>query len=143
MDEANSTTGQQGSKPGPEPSTEQIGQFVKTLVGELRPSRPTERYANNFKFLPSVWDLRILFGEFDSDKNDADWHSAVTIPWLQVRMVAYFLRLNLAWYEFQNGPLAIPPSVKPKRLEIPTEDTNMQAWQGIAHKIYYEMFGDE
>lgn len=143
MDEAK-TTPQQVSTPQIEVPPE-IAQFLKRLAEEVaRQGRFTDAYANNFRFEPSLWDFKIVFGELDQGKGESfiNWHTAVTIPWLQVKLVTYFLRLNLAWYEHQNGRVILPASAIPKQpvsAELP-DDLQLRAWQEIAKELYNETF---
>src|SRR6266849_11143059 len=108
MDEATTTSQQEV------PS--EVIQFFKGLVEQMSPKGIATVYANNFQFEPSVWDLKIRLGTLDQQKATVDWHTAVTIPWPQVKLVAYFLRLQFLWHDCQNGPITIPGSVMPKEL---------------------------
>jgi hypothetical protein len=105
-------------------------------------------YANNFNFEPSVWDLKMRFGELNQKKAGEfiiDWHTAVTIPWLQAKFVAYFLLLNFAWYEHRNGRLSVPPGVVPAPPEAPSgehaSDPTAVQWYETSKKLYAEFFG--
>jgi hypothetical protein len=104
-------------------------------------------YANNFNFEPSVWDLKVKLGELEQKGGEfiVDWHSAVTIPWLQVRFLAYFLLLNVAWYEHQNGKITVPPNVAPGPPQPPSvEQANDPAalrWYETSKKLYADIFG--
>ncbi len=108
---------------------------------------PRAVYANNFNFEPSAWDLKIILGQLDQQASPAkvDWHTAATIPWLQVKLVAYYLQIQVAWYEHNNGRLNLPAFAIPKVLEPPTGDeasdpTNL-VWFEIARKIHEASFG--
>ena len=140
------------TKPG-EPTPEQIGAFMAELLKGKLGTQPEGRdeidvsYANNFIFEPSVWDLKLMFGQLGQHDGvaEVDWHTEITIPWLQAKLVAYFLRLQAAWNELQNGYVNIPASVMPKEPEPPTEEQaknpiNVE-WYQTAKKIYDETFG--
>ena len=104
-------------------------------------------YANNFNFEPSIWDLKVILGQLEQHTGEAivDWHTAVTIPWIQVKLVAYYLRLQATWYEAANGRINIPAFAMPKPPEPPAGGTENGlvaiAWHEAAKKIYSEMFG--
>ena len=57
---------------------------------ERRPHDFNSEYANNTLFEPTVWDLKIIFGELfrsrDGKASDVDWHTAITMPWSQVKL---------------------------------------------------------
>ena len=82
-------------------------------------------YANNVRFEMSAWDLRMLFGQLlpqasrSSDGNIVDWHTDVTIPWAQARLMHLFLGINLALYEAENGPIKVPRGILPQPLAQP------------------------
>jgi hypothetical protein len=120
----------------------EIIQLVKGLVEQMGPKGV---YANNFHFEPTVWDLKIHLGTLNQQKAAIDWHAAVTIPWLQVKLVAYYLRLQFLWHECQNGQIKIPASVMPKQLAPPSGDAANDpialAFHEGSKKIYAEMFG--
>jgi hypothetical protein len=78
-------------------------------------------YANNTSLQPSVWDLKLFFGQWYQamdGKSEVDWHSAVTIPWAQAKLLAHYLKVNVAVYEGINGKIKIPADMKPKLSEI-------------------------
>jgi hypothetical protein len=98
-------------------------------------------YANNVRFEMSAWDLRMLFGQLlpealrPSDGNIIDWHTDVTIPWAQAKLMHLFLGINLALYEAENGTIKVPLSVLPQPVtKTPPGDidqTNPQAVTSI------------
>lgn len=142
MDEPN-TTPQQASAPQLEVPSE-VAQFLKRLAEEVkRQGRFTEIYANNFRFEPSLWDFKIVLGELDQEKGQSfvNWHTALTIPWFQVKLLAYYLRLNLAWYEYQNGPLTIPLIALPSN-PISAEIPDVK-WKEISAEIFKQTFGED
>jgi hypothetical protein len=73
----------------------------------------TSDYANNTFFEPSVWDLKILFGEFSGRSSSVDWHTSITLPWAQAKLMAYYLAVNIALHELSQGPIQIPAPVIP------------------------------
>lgn len=70
-------------------------------------------YANNIFLESSLWDLRLIFGELDQQvgPNAVVQHTAITLPWAQVKVFAYFLESHLLAHEMQNGRVQIPSSI--------------------------------
>jgi hypothetical protein len=134
-----------------EPTPEQAAAFMTVLTRALSTKMEQENkfevaYANNFNFEPSTWDLKIIFGQLEQHTGlaEIDWHTAITIPWLQVKLVAYYLRVQAIWYELQNGPLNIPLNVMPPEPMPPVgemaENSYAKAYYEAQKKIYMEMF---
>jgi hypothetical protein len=104
-------------------------------------------YANNTRFEWSVWDLKIFFGELEqhTGTSEVDWHTAITIPWMQAKILDYYLRLNIAYLEHYHGPLKVSPLVVPSLREPPSEEMAtsdpgaMELWEAYK-KIHEEMF---
>jgi hypothetical protein len=90
-------------------------------------------YANNTRFELSVWDLRIFFGQLmPGALGEVDWHTDVTIPWAQAKLMHHYLGINLGLYELENGKIRIPPGVLPPVMESPPsgiDTSNPQALQ--------------
>ena len=79
-------------------------------------------YANHSRFIQSVFDLKVLFGEINEPelsggKPNIEIHTAVTMSWIEAKTMAVFLALNIALYEQKNGVIAIPGAVLPQDLE--------------------------
>jgi hypothetical protein len=72
-------------------------------------------YANNIQFHPSAWDLRMVFGELDlRDGNGfVRQHTAMTVSWIQAKLMIYFLSLQVYVHELTDGKIAIPPGALP------------------------------
>jgi hypothetical protein len=73
-------------------------------------------YANHVLFQASVWDLKLVFGQLDQPQEHhpvIEQHTAITMPWMQVKLMAYYLLLNLLMYESENGDIKIPPRLLP------------------------------
>jgi hypothetical protein len=106
----------------------------------------TTLYANNVLFEPSVWDLKLIFGELDQSTvpNVIAQHTAVSISWLQAKLMSYFLQGQIAAYEADNGTIRVPPAVIPPRPnpEMPEVTGNEAAkwvlkFLGLVHKRYF------
>ena len=77
-------------------------------------------YANNTRFELNAWDLRIFFGQLmPGGRGEVDWHTDVTIPWAQAKLMHLYLGINLGLYELENGKIKIPPSVLPPVMASP------------------------
>ncbi len=99
-------------------------------------------YANNVRFEMSAWDLRIFFGQLvPGGEAEVDYHTDVTIPWAQAKLMHLYLGINIMLYERQNGRIPIPRSVLPATLASPPEgaDTSspesIETFQQVQEKI--------
>ena len=75
-------------------------------------------YANNVQFESSVWDLQLVFGQLDQSIPKAAvvaQHTAITLPWPQATIAAYYLLINVIVQQSQNGPIQLPERVIPSR----------------------------
>jgi hypothetical protein len=72
------------------------------------------RYANYSHIESSLWDAKILFGQTDQTLGDTvPIHTALTLPWSQLKVLSYFLGVHLAAYEADNGRIKIPSGIVP------------------------------
>ena len=76
-------------------------------------------YANHVQVEQNAFDLKLLLGELDQSQGTVrvEQHSSVTFSWMQAKLLAYYLQLNIATYEFQNGKIQIRKDLMP--VEIP------------------------
>ncbi len=110
----------------------------------------TEDYANNVFFESSVWDLKILFGNLDQSSSEVlviRRHTAISIPWLQARLMSYFLHLNVSIHEHSNGsePMPkrlLPPPPTPPIGELANDPTALAAYEDYL-QIYKQHFPDQ
>lgn len=70
-------------------------------------------YANNIQFETNAFDLKLVFGQLDHSTSQVEQHTAITVSWLQSKLMLYYLTLNVAGYELQYGKISIPPDVMP------------------------------
>jgi hypothetical protein len=72
-------------------------------------------YANNLRFERSVWDLCLKFGRLNqaTQPHTVEQHVTIDIPWQQVKLLIYYLSINLLLHEAENGHVSIPASVTP------------------------------
>ena len=75
----------------------------------------TNLYANHIASEMSVWDLKVTFGILDqsTQPNKIVQHTAINLPWAQVKLAAYFLQVAVALHEEQNAKIHIPPQLRP------------------------------
>lgn len=83
------------------------------------------RYANNIRYESTVFDLKLVFGETNILEHGEliKQHTAVTIPWAVVKLLQFYLRVNLAIHELYNGPVKIPPQQIPLAFPEPSPET--------------------
>lgn len=98
-------------------------------------------YANNVRFETSGWDLKLLFGQLQQHGGQAhiEWHTAMTLPWRQAKLMSYFLQLNLALYESNNGKIHLPESMVP--VAPAATDERTEKVKRLATELLDEMFG--
>lgn len=79
-------------------------------------------YANSVYFQPSEWDLKLTFGELDNKDGVAfvEQHTSIAVPWLQARLMHYFLTLQLEVFEMYHGKIKLPASLLPPEPVYPT-----------------------
>ena len=102
-------------------------------------------YANNVFIEESVWDLKILFGQLEQHTGRAEvrWHSAMTLPWSQAKILSYLLDAFIATYETTNGEIHVPEAVRPPRPPDPPADLDDGAnskWIEAAQAAYDRVF---
>ncbi len=97
----------------------------------------TAEYANNTFFAPNVWDLKIIFGELGAFKQMVEWHTSITLPWAQVKLMAHYLAVNIAAYEINHGPIRVPPAMFPQEPPPPSDK------DGPLGKAIFEMLREQ
>ena len=102
-------------------SGDQVPEKDDATIGRRSEELPSD-YANNVAFESTVWDLKIIFGEF-SHKN-VEWHTSMTVPWAQAKLMAYYLELNIGAHEMAGIPINIPPAFIPAPPVLPPEDAS-------------------
>lgn len=90
-------------------------------------------YANNVQFFPSEWDLMLMFGELDPQEGKTVMHTGMSIPWLQAKLMMYYLVLHVGLFELTHQKITIPPSLIPAEPEPPSGDLKDDP---IAQKVY-------
>jgi hypothetical protein len=107
----------------------------------------TSLYANNVHFESSIWDFKMLFGQLDQSggSTSIEQHTAMTIPWIQVKLMAYFLAINLTFHQNQNGLVRVPAGVLPNRPDPanPELDDNGRNVMTYLAWVWDQFFGAE
>jgi len=102
-------------------------------------------YANNTILEISAFDLKIIFGQLDqrTGKDPVDWHTAVTLPWAQAKILSYFLQAQIAWCERIFTPIVVPSSVRPSKPELIEDKDNplLTEYFAFVKKIHDDVFG--
>jgi hypothetical protein len=74
-----------------------------------------ERYANYTYLQSTMWDIKCQFGQAETDGGSTvPIDTAVTLPWAQAKVLAYFLRIHIQGFETSNGRIKIPRGIIPK-----------------------------
>jgi len=79
-------------------------------------------YANNVQLEQSVWDLKMIFGELDQSQPGGlvEQHTAVSVSWIQAKLLSYFLNLHVEAHELVNGKIRVPDEVLPPEPVTPS-----------------------
>jgi hypothetical protein len=114
----------------------------KNAIDHRKGEAFASKYANNVLLEMSTWDLKMTFGELDQSLGPqvVVQHTAMTVPWTYVKILAYLLQINVMGYEASNGRIIIPkglitpiPKEKPKDVALSSEDF-------AAARAFYEEF---
>jgi hypothetical protein len=109
----------------------------------------TSLYANNISFESSVWDLKMLFGQLDQSQGAGnpvvEQHTAMTVPWPQIKLMAYYLVVNLALHQNQSGNIRVPAGVLPPRPDPsdPALDENGKNLCAYLVWVHNQFFGSD
>lgn len=92
-------------------------------------------YTNNVQYQQSEWDLKLVFGQLDwsTDHYVVEQHTAITMAWLQARLMLYYLSIQVGVYEMSHGKIPIPAGAMPPEPIPPTEE---QAKDPASNQIY-------
>ncbi|TRZ51267.1 hypothetical protein D4S03_05390 [bacterium] len=81
-------------------------------------------YANNFQLESTAIDMKFIFGTTSQSpgKVTVEQHTSVNMTWVQAKLLSFYLNVNLAAHEMENGKISIPHSVIPAEPQpIPKE----------------------
>lgn len=83
-------------------------------------------YANNVRFESSIWGLRMVFGELDQSaeegKQVVEFHTAISVPWIQVKLMIFYLQCHLISHELETEKVKVPGGVVPPELPVLTKE---------------------
>ena len=100
----------------------------KTPPIDFRKTEPFLReYSNHVLLENSAWDLKLTFGQTDQSISPMTvvQHSAITMPWSQVKVLTYFLQFHLLAHEAMLGHVPVPQNTIPA-VPPPDKDTAEQ-----------------
>jgi len=99
----------------------------KPATERIKSSDFTARYANNVYLESSAWDLKLVLGQLDQSSGETIvQHTAVTMPWPQVKMLAYLLQVHIAMHENRLARVAVPGGLIFKVIGDMPEDFSQQ-----------------
>ncbi len=126
------------TKPAPEePTASEPIDYRKTATFR-------NEYANNAFLEPSVWDLKINFGQLEQSigPNVVVQHTGISMPWNQVKVFSYFLRLHVLAYEQENGRIRMAKNII-RPVPIPDKKTAKNFSKAMErHKIIMQLYED-
>jgi len=109
----------------------------------------SEDYANNVYYEVSAWDLKLIFGQLDQSEGKVKiaQHTAITLPWAQVKLLSYWLKGQVEAFELSHGKIhmpdaIIPPKLQPLTDELRKQDANADAIYAIFHRLRDELLAD-
>jgi len=86
------------------------------------PADFVSRYANNVQVESSSFDVKMTFGILDQSALPkggtpaVDQHTAISMSWVEAKLLIYFLQLHIAGHEKENGKIRIPDNALPPEL---------------------------
>ncbi|MGB6385279.1 MAG: DUF3467 domain-containing protein [Terriglobales bacterium] len=107
---------------------EKMNEKIKIATEFKRAEDFLSSYANNVMFETSVFDIKIVFGELlqpYGGKPFVEQRSATTLSWLEAKIAALFLIMNVAMHEKQFGPLVIPEGTMPLDFSQTSEEREL------------------
>jgi hypothetical protein len=107
---------------------EKLNENVKIADQFSRAESFLTRYANNINYETSVFDLKIVFGELVQPIGKTPYveqHTAMTLSWLEAKIAAVFLSMNVAIHEKRFGTLNIPNGTMPADFRRTSEELQL------------------
>jgi hypothetical protein len=91
-------------------------------------------YANLVRFSTTAWDIRLSFGQMINRGEQEEFEPKITItlPWLQAKIMAVYLQLNLFFHEKTYGKIEMPPNLLPS-LPEPGSEVSDEERNNIEH----------
>jgi hypothetical protein len=114
-------------------------------IGFERVQEYVERYANHAHFLPTAWDLTMIFGELQRDPNKpstpdltvVEQHTSITVSWPEIKMMNFYLQIQILAHEIDDGKIYVPKRVLPP--ELPPEEPGVTPGQRRLREIYADL----
>jgi hypothetical protein len=103
-------------------STEQTAQPSNDSIEDF-----TTDYANNTTLEATIWDLKLIFGEFSQRAKGVEWHTSITVPWAQAKLLNHYLEVNVKAHELEFGTIKIPKVMLPPEVPAPSDPTDKKA----------------
>src|ERR1700730_1191495 len=85
---------------------EKLNDDTRKIIKFERADDFVTAYANNVFFETSVFDIKMTFGELDQPHEKepfVEQHTAMTLPWMQAKITALLLAINVAAHEKKFG----------------------------------------
>jgi hypothetical protein len=98
-------------------------------------------YSNNVQYQQSEWDLKFIFGQLDwrDDRFVVEQHTAVTVAWIQAKLILYYLSIQVGVYELSHGKIPIPPGAMPPEPPPPTGEQANDPFVNQMHEYMKKM----
>ena len=96
-------------------------------------------YANNVQFDQTDFDLKMIFGEGDLSKMIVQKHTAMTVSWIQAKIMLYFLTLQFGIYEMTHPKIQVPINVLPPESQPPTGEAANDPMAQLVHEYINKM----
>jgi hypothetical protein len=95
-------------------------------------------YSNNVQYYQSEWDLKMVFGQLDwrDDHFAVEQHTAITVAWLQAKLILYYLSIQVGVYEMSHGKIPIPLGAMPSE---PPPPVGEQVNDPVINQMYEYM----
>lgn len=90
----------------------------------LRTEDFVTQYSNHVLLEQSAFDLKLTFGIIDQRKTPADieQHTAIILSWPEAKLLLYWIQINVALFEKENGKIKIPTNALPPEVSDPPPD---------------------
>jgi len=71
--------------------------------------------------------LKIIFGEYSQRSKGIEWHTSITVPWAQAKVLNYYLQINIEAHELQQGKIKLSASMIPAAIPPPDDPSDEAA----------------
>ena len=98
-------------------------------------------YSNNVYFESSEWDLKMIFGQLNQVESVIEQHSAITMPWSEAKITAYYLLVNVIFREakipIQLSPGVVPARPDPSDREVTPDKKALVEYMAWVHNQFF------